>query len=113
MRQLVREVGQHGAAITVDGPRGPALVAQLGAIWLSKATGNPLMPFHCEAASHWTMKSWDATQIPKPFTNLAMAIDTPLYVPRDADEAALEEWRLKLERSLAACRQRCFDMLQG
>ena len=60
-----------------------------------------------EAASSWTLKSWDRTQIPKPFTTVAMAIAEPLYVPRDADEAALEEWRQRLQQSLAECRQRC------
>jgi hypothetical protein len=35
-----------GVAFTLDGPRGPAEVAQPGAVWLAKATGNPLMPFH-------------------------------------------------------------------
>lgn len=111
LRQLVREVHTSGAAFTVDGPRGPALIAQPGAVWLSKATGHPLMPFHLEAASSWTMKSWDRTQIPKPFTTVAMAIDTPLYVPRDASEEELEEWRLKLERSLESCRSRCLELL--
>jgi lysophospholipid acyltransferase (LPLAT)-like uncharacterized protein len=110
--QLVREVQSKGVAFTLDGPRGPAEVAQPGAVWLAKATGNPLVPFHAEAASSWTMKSWDRTQIPKPFTTVAMAIAAPLYVPRDADEAALEEWRKRLEQSLAECRQRALDALR-
>jgi hypothetical protein len=110
--QLVRDVRSSGVAFTLDGPRGPALVAQPGAVWLSKATGNPLLPFHCEAAASWTLRSWDQTQIPKPFTTVAMAIDAPLYVPRDADEPQLEEWRLRLQQSLAACRTRCLELLQ-
>jgi lysophospholipid acyltransferase (LPLAT)-like uncharacterized protein len=110
--QLVRDVRASGVAFTLDGPRGPALVAQPGAVWLSKVTGNPLLPFHCEATSSWTMTSWDRTQIPKPFTTIAMAIDAPIYVPRDADETQLEEWRLKLQQSLTDCRTRCLDLLR-
>jgi len=109
--QLVREVRSKGVAFTLDGPRGPAEVAQPGAVWLAKATGNPLMPFHAEAASSWTLKSWDRTQIPKPFTTVAMTIGEPLYVPRDADEAALEQWRGRLEESLARCRATCSELL--
>ena len=45
--QLVRDVKSTGVAFTLDGPRGPAEVAQPGAVWLSKATGHPLLPFHC------------------------------------------------------------------
>ena len=53
------EAGQ-AVGFTVDGPRGPARVAQPGAVWLAKATGNPVLPFHLEASSHWTAQSWDA-----------------------------------------------------
>lgn len=109
--QLVREVKSQGVAFTLDGPRGPAEVAQPGAVWLSKATGNPLLPFHAEAVSSWTLESWDRTQIPKPFTTVAMAIGEPLYVPRDADEDALEDWRLRLQQSIAACRHQCAALL--
>jgi len=109
--QLVREVKAKGVAFTLDGPRGPAEVAQPGAVWLSKATGNPLLPFHAESASSWTLKSWDRTQIPKPFTTVALAIGEPLYVPRDADETDLEAWRQRLQQSLADCRQKCAELL--
>lgn len=109
--QLVREVKSKGVAFTLDGPRGPAEVAQLGAVWLAKATGNPLMPFHAEAASSWTLKSWDRTQIPKPFTTVAMAIQTPIYVPRDTDEQGLEAARQALEASLASARAECARLL--
>jgi lysophospholipid acyltransferase (LPLAT)-like uncharacterized protein len=111
LRQLVREVKASGVAFTLDGPRGPAEVAQPGAVWLAKATGNPLMPFHAEAAESWTMNSWDRTQIPKLFTTVAAAIGEPLYVPRDADETALEEWRTRLQASLADCRTNCRELL--
>jgi lysophospholipid acyltransferase (LPLAT)-like uncharacterized protein len=112
LRQLVRDIKSNSVAFTVDGPRGPAEVAQPGAVWLSKVTGNPLMPFHAEAASHWTMKSWDRTQIPKPFATVAAVIGEPLYVPRDADDAELEQWRQRLQQSLAECRQRCAELLR-
>lgn len=111
--QLVREVKSKGVAFTLDGPRGPAEVAQPGAVWLAKATGNPLLPFHAEAAAAWTLKSWDRTQIPKPFTTVAMAIGEPLYVPRDADEVVLEGSRHTLERALSAARLECQRLLGG
>ena len=81
MLQLVRDMEQgKPAGFTLDGPRGPARVAQPGAVWLARATGNPVLPFHLEASSHWTTKSWDRTQIPKPFSTVALAIGEPLDV---------------------------------
>jgi lysophospholipid acyltransferase (LPLAT)-like uncharacterized protein len=109
--QLVREVKSKGVAFTLDGPRGPAEQAQPGAVWLARATGNPLLPFHCEAASAWTLNSWDRTQVPKPFTTVAMAIAEPLYVPRDAGEQALDQWQARLQESLAACQRQCAELL--
>ena len=44
------------AAFTVDGPRGPERVAQPGAVWLASATGYPIVPFHIEASSFWTIE---------------------------------------------------------
>jgi lysophospholipid acyltransferase (LPLAT)-like uncharacterized protein len=111
LRQLVRDVKAHGVAFTLDGPRGPAEIAQPGAVWLAKATGQPLLPFHSEAASSWTLNSWDRSQIPKPFTTVAMAIRQPIYIPRDADAQALNEARTTLEASLAAARIECRRLL--
>jgi hypothetical protein len=44
---------------------------------------------------------------------VALAIAEPIYVPDDADAAALDEWRAKLEMSIAACKDRCRGMLAG
>ncbi len=75
----------HPVGITVDGPRGPAMVAQPGAVWMAKVTGNPILPFHVESSSYWTAPSWDASQIPYPFSRIAMVMGAPFYVPADAD----------------------------
>jgi lysophospholipid acyltransferase (LPLAT)-like uncharacterized protein len=109
--QLVRDARAHPTAFTVDGPRGPARVAQPGAVWLSKATGNPVVPFHAEAASYWSMRSWDQTQIPRPFTTVALVIGEPFVVPRDADDDLLETYRLRLEHELRAAERRCLELL--
>jgi len=99
------------AGFTLDGPRGPARVAQPGAVWLAKATGNPVLPFHLEASAHWTMKSWDRTQIPKPFSTVSIAMGEPFDVAPDADDAALERARLLLEDRLRALEARARALL--
>jgi lysophospholipid acyltransferase (LPLAT)-like uncharacterized protein len=110
--QLTRDMAAgKPAGFTVDGPRGPAGVAQPGAIWLAKATGNPVLPFHLEANRHWTLGSWDRTQIPRPFATVAIAVGEPLYVPGDADESGIEAGRQELERRLGALEQRAKSLL--
>ena len=110
--QLVRDMEQgKPAGFTLDGPRGPARVAQPGAIWLARATGNTVLPFHLEASSHWTTRSWDRTQIPKPFSTVALAVGDPLEVPRDAPDDRLESARRELERRLQTLENRAREML--
>jgi lysophospholipid acyltransferase (LPLAT)-like uncharacterized protein len=110
--QLRRQMAEgHPAAFTVDGPRGPARVAQPGALWLAGATGNPIVPFHIEAADFWTVNSWDRHQVPKPGSDVAIAIGAPLDVPAKADEAVIEEHRARLERALAGLEAKALDML--
>jgi lysophospholipid acyltransferase (LPLAT)-like uncharacterized protein len=109
--QLKRDMAAgRPAAFTVDGPRGPARVAQPGAVWLAGATGNPLLPFHIESDRGWTMASWDAAQIPKPFSRVAIAIGPPIDVP-DTEEATVEAKRRELEERLAALESAARGML--
>jgi lysophospholipid acyltransferase (LPLAT)-like uncharacterized protein len=98
--QLRRDLAAGRPVVfTVDGPRGPARVAQPGALWLAGATRNPIVPFHVEARSFWTVNSWDRHQIPKPGTDLAIAIGEPIHV-LGTDEEIIERARLTLERDL-------------
>jgi hypothetical protein len=79
-------------------------------VWLAKATGNPVVPFHLEASRHWTLKSWDRTQIPKPFATVGLAIGEPFDVAPDADETALEAARRSLEARLAGLETRALAL---
>src|SRR5438093_12228699 len=101
--QLKRDLAAgKTAGFTIDGPQGPARVAQAGAVWLSKATGHPVLPFHLEADRHWTTRSWDQTQIPKPFATVSIVVGEPFYVPGDADDKAIEAARQQLDERLKA-----------
>ena len=111
--QLVRDMeAGRPAGFTVDGPRGPARVAQPGAVWLAKATGNPVLPFHLEADRHWTLGSWDRTQIPKPFAAVALVVGEPFVVPADADDNGIEAARRHLEERLQHLETRARELIQ-
>jgi lysophospholipid acyltransferase (LPLAT)-like uncharacterized protein len=105
---------EQGAAvgITLDGPRGPARVAQPGAVWLAKVTGNPIVPFHVEASSHATAGSWDSTQVPYPFSRVSIVLGEPFYVAPDADAEGLEASRVELERRVTALAPRALELVR-
>ncbi len=112
--QLKRDMAAgKPAGFTIDGPRGPAKVAQAGAVWLSKATGNPVLPFHLEADRYWQVNSWDRTQIPKPFATVAIAMGEPFAVPEDADDGAIEGARVSLEGRLSQLEARALELLRS
>jgi lysophospholipid acyltransferase (LPLAT)-like uncharacterized protein len=111
--QLRRDMAAgHPAAFTVDGPRGPARVAQPGAVWLAGATGHAILPFHIEASKFWTVNSWDSHQVPKPGSDVAIAIGEPLFVP-DTNEPTVEQKRDELQRVLEALEVRARSMIEG
>jgi lysophospholipid acyltransferase (LPLAT)-like uncharacterized protein len=93
------------AAFTVDGPRGPARVAQPGAVFLAGATGHPILPFHIESDRFWTAGRWDQTQVPKPFGRVAIAIGEAIEVSGTA-EPVIEAKRIQLERALESLERR-------
>jgi len=87
-------------AFTIDGPKGPAYVAKMGAVLLAKKTGHPIVPVTMALARYWTLPSWDQFQIPKPFTKARVYVAPPIYVPPDADEDALNAKRDELQKVL-------------
>jgi lysophospholipid acyltransferase (LPLAT)-like uncharacterized protein len=110
--QLRRDMADgRPAAFTIDGPRGPARVAQPGAVWLASATGNPILPFHIEASSFWTVDSWDRHQVPKPGSEVAIAIGAPMEVAPKASEEVIERARVDLEHELGRLEQQALRMI--
>lgn len=112
--QMRREVeAGKSVAFTVDGPRGPARVAQPGAVWLASATGAPILPFHIEASRHWTARSWDGSQVPKPRATIAISIDSPIVVPPALDDAQIEAHRVDLQNVLHSLEKRALQILHS
>jgi lysophospholipid acyltransferase (LPLAT)-like uncharacterized protein len=100
--QLRRDLAAgQPVAFPMDGPRGPARVAQPGVVFLAGATGHPILPFHVEAGSAWTLGSWDRTQIPRAFSRLSVAIGEPMAVA-STDDRTIEASRQELEKTLEA-----------
>src|SRR5438874_1354091 len=88
-------------AFTIDGPKGPRYVAKMGAVLLAKKTGNPILPFTITANRFWeAKKSWDGSQVPKPFARACVLIAPPICVPANANEALLNSKRDELQSAL-------------
>ena len=94
------------AGIIVDGPRGPALEAKVGALVIARETGLPVVPDTWWSNRLLRVKSWDRTIVPLPFARIVFAFEEAICVPADATDADLETHRAELTRRLLAARAR-------
>lgn len=86
--------------ITVDGPKGPRYVVKPGPIQIAKLTGSAIVPITTSSRRHKTFSSWDAFELPLPFTRVRIAYGEPVTVPAGADDALMEAKRLEVEDAL-------------
>lgn len=103
LREMVRQVrsGRH-AALTVDGPKGPARVVQPGVVQLARLTGAWVLPITSSASRPHFFESWDRYLLPWPFSKAVVAYGEPFPIPEEEPEdAALARIASALDRSTA------------
>ena len=79
----------YNISMTPDGPRGPAQKAALGAAYLARKSGHPLIPITFAATRHKRFRSWDRFMLFLPFGHIYYLAGAPIHVAADADEAAI------------------------
>jgi lysophospholipid acyltransferase (LPLAT)-like uncharacterized protein len=103
--QLKRCIEQgKDVAFTADGPRGPACQVKSGPVWLSRKTGAAILPFHIQPKGFWSLNSWDAFRIPKPFSRVLVKIGHPLMISSEQDE---ESGRAQLQGEMDRLQHEC------
>jgi lysophospholipid acyltransferase (LPLAT)-like uncharacterized protein len=114
IRQLARvlESGDD-VGITVDGPRGPARVVKPGVIDVARLTGSRVIPLTSASVRRKVFSSWDAFELPAPFTRVEVVYGPPVFVPRDATPELVEDKRRALEDTLNAITDEADGMCHG
>jgi len=88
---MVRELrAGREFAITPDGPRGPAGVAQAGALLASQRSEVPIVTMRGEVSRAWRMGSWDRFTVPKPFARVVITYGDPWVAPATDDATAAD-----------------------
>ncbi len=101
MRAMMRHLKSGGAiCITPDGPKGPRMRAEMGAIQLARLSGAPLVGMAWSKNHSKIFNSWDRFVLSRPFGRGAFVFSQPMFVPRGADDAAMEAARVALETEL-------------
>jgi hypothetical protein len=86
--------------IAVDGPRGPRHTAKMGVVLTAKHTGAPIIPFSVRYEHSWRFRSWDRTEIPRPFSRCTVTFHEPITVAPTASREELERVRARVEQIL-------------
>ncbi len=90
----------HPAALACDAPTGPAYISKIGIVALAQKSGRPIQAGMWSCDNYWTLRSWDRTIIPKPFSRIALMYAEPIHVPEDASRETCEEARQLLDERL-------------
>lgn len=95
------------AAVTPDGPRGPARSYAPGALIAAHRSGALIVPIAAHATRAWHLSSWDSFMIPKPFATVTVAYGMPTPVrsasSRDAAAEAPAFQAMMTETEARAC----------
>jgi lysophospholipid acyltransferase (LPLAT)-like uncharacterized protein len=100
----------YSVALTADVPK-IARVAGLGIVKLAQHSGRPIYPAAIASSRRIELDNWDRTAINLPFGRIAMVAGDPIFVPRDADAAALETARQTVENQLNRATARAYEIV--
>ena len=92
---------QESIGIIPDGPIGPNMTLSRSALYFAQKTGKPIIGMtYSIAHSKIIDKSWDKMMIPCPFSRGQFYMSEAFYIPKDASEKQLEQYRLQIETCL-------------
>lgn len=100
--------------IAVDGPLGPYHVVKPGAIELASSLGFVLLPVSTASRRRRIfLQRWDQMELPWFFTQVALVIGEPLYIPPDLNNQDLPFWESQLHQSLIDVDRRANELVSA
>ena len=81
-----------------DGPSGPSLHLQDGAMYFAKMANAPIIPVCFSSSKSWFQTRWDRYLVTLPFAKTITDIGDPIFVKADIKTAAFEKEREKIEK---------------
>jgi len=93
----IMQKGNVSMCVPVDGPSGPSLHLQDGALYFARMTGAPIVPccFSCSRPVY--MDRWDKFMIPKLFGTISCRIGEPIYIDSKLRGKEFEKKRAEIE----------------
>jgi lysophospholipid acyltransferase (LPLAT)-like uncharacterized protein len=112
IREATQWVQGGGAlVVTPDGPRGPNEIIAPGALQIARRSGQPIFLMGIAAAPAARMQTWDRIMWAAPFACGAVVWEGPLFVPPDADDAAVAALVAAWSARLSAATRRAEELV--
>jgi lysophospholipid acyltransferase (LPLAT)-like uncharacterized protein len=109
MQSALRE--GYNIVMTADVPK-VSRKAGLGVVMLARVSGRPIYPAASATSRRFELeKAWDKSAVNLPFSRGAVVIGEPIRVAADADDAALEVARQRVENELNRITQRAYAIV--
>lgn len=113
LREGLRTLKNNKALfLTPDGPKGPRMRLQDGAIYFAKMSGCPLVPICFSCKNAYQTNFWDKYLLILPFSKVLIEIGEPFYVPRNIDNSEIEEYRKEFEKIMIEQQNRLDDLVK-
>ena len=74
--------------------------AGIGGVLLARTSGAPITAFYVAVQRAWVLNTWDKLVIPKPFSPVLVRVARKIFVPPDADDAAMEKYHAEMQAAL-------------
>lgn len=99
LRQGVRILrdGKYSICISPDGPGGPSLRVQDGALYFAKMSGAPIIPVCFSASRARLQERWDRYLVALPFGTITCNVGNPIFIDKKASAEEFEAARRHLE----------------
>jgi lysophospholipid acyltransferase (LPLAT)-like uncharacterized protein len=112
-RAMLTALGEgYNLVLTADVPK-VSRIAGLGIVKLAQTSGRPIYPTAIATSRRIQLDNWDRSAVNLPFSRGAVVVGEPIRVPADADDAALENARRKVETELNAATERAYALADG
>lgn len=99
LRQGVRVLrdGRYALCLSPDGPSGPSMRVQEGALYFAKMTGAPIIPVCYSSSRALVQKRWDRYLLALHFSRIKCVVGEPIFIAPNATSEEFEAKRTELE----------------
>jgi hypothetical protein len=69
-------------------------------VLLARMSGAAITAFYVAVERAWVLNTWDKLVIPKPFSRIYVRFARKIFVPPQADDAAMERYHAEMQAAL-------------